>query len=211
MKLKTAIFTPLCVVMLFVVPLFARAEEGWTCLFDGKSLDGWKASENSDSWKVEDGKLVCFGTRSHLFYMGELAPFVNFEFKAQVMTTPGSNSGIYIHTRYQEDGWPKQGYEVQVNNTHKDPKKTGGLYGVQDVFDAPAKDNEWFEMHIVVNGKHITVCVDGKKVVDYTEPADQPNAGGAFTRVLDKGTFALQAHDPKSKVFYKNLQVKKLP
>ena len=209
--MKTAILAPLCVVVLFVVPLFARAEEGWTCLFDGKSLDGWKASENSDSWKVEDGKLVCFGPRSHLFYTGEMAPFVNFEFKAQVMTTPGSNSGIYIHTKYQEEGWPNQGYEVQVNNTHKDPKKTGGLYGVQDVFDAPAKDNEWFEMHIVVNGKHITVSVDGKKVVDYTEPADQSNAGGGFNRVLSKGTIGLQAHDPKSKVFYKNLHVKELP
>jgi hypothetical protein len=209
--LKTAFFIPICVVMLAVAPLLARAEEGWTCLFDGKTLDGWKASENSDSWKVEDGKLVCFGPRSHLFYTGELAPFVNFEFKAQVMTTPGSNSGIYIHTRYQEEGWPKYGYEVQVNNTHKDPKKTGGLYSVQDVFDAPAKDNEWFEMHIVVKGKQVTVCVDGKKLVDYTEPPGEPNASGNFIRVLDKGTIALQAHDPQSKVFYKDLHVKKLP
>ncbi len=185
-------------------------EDGWIQLTDGKTFDGWKASENTDSWKVEDGKFVCFGPRSHLFYVGEHAPFVNFEFKAEVMTTPGSNSGIYFHTKFQPDGWPKQGFESQVNNTHRDPKKTGGLYGVADVFEAPAKDDEWFEQHIIVKGKKVVVKIDGKTVVDYTEPADK-EPGTDFTRALDKGTFALQAHDPKSKVYYKNIRVKKLP
>jgi hypothetical protein len=153
--------------------------------------------------------LVCKGPRSHLFYVGDLQPFEDFEFKAEVKTAPGSNSGIYIHTKFQEEGWPKQGYEVQVNNTHKDPKKTGGLYSVSDVFEAPAKDNEWFEMFISVKGKHIVIKVDGKKVVDYEEPAGgSPTAG--FNRVLGKGTFALQAHDPDSKVCYRNICVKKL-
>jgi hypothetical protein len=186
------------------------AEDGWIQLFDGKTFDGWKASENKDSWKIEDGKFVCFGPRSHLFYVGELAPFANFEFKAEVMTTPGSNSGIYFHTRFQAEGWPKYGFESQVNNTHRDPKKTGGLYGVVDVFEAPAKDNEWFEQHIIVKGKKVVVKIDGKTVVDYTEPADK-EPGADFTRALDKGTFALQAHDPKSKVYYKNIRVRKLP
>jgi hypothetical protein len=200
-----------CVLACALTPCFAGEEEGWISLFDGKTFDGWKASENKDSWKVDDGKLVCHGPRSHLYYMGDLAPFVNFEFKADVMTTPGSNSGIYFHTCYQDTDWPKIGYEVQVNNTHKDPKKTGGLYAVSDVFEAPAKDDEWFEMHITVQGKHIVVQVNGKTVVDYTEPADvKPNPQG-FSRVLDKGTFALQAHDPDSQVSYKNLRVKKLP
>jgi hypothetical protein len=198
------------VAWLSAVSLTAMAEEGWTSLFDGASLDGWKASENADSWSVKDGKLVCDGPRSHLFYVGELAPFVNFEFKAQVMTKPGSNSGIYIHTAYQEEGWPKKGYEIQINNTHRDPKKTGGLYAVSDVFEAPAEDNEWFEIHIKVQGKHITTAVDGKQLVDYTEPADKQPEPGAFERVLDKGTLALQAHDPDSVVMYRDLRVKKL-
>ena len=187
------------------------AEEGWVSLFDGKSFEGWKATENKDSWKVVDGKLVCHGPRSHLFYDGDLKPFKDFEFKAEVMTTPGSNSGIYFHTRFQEEGWPRYGYEVQVNNTHSDPKKTGGLYGVADVYEAPAQDGKWFEMHIAVKGKHVVVKVDGKQVVDYTEPAGQQPAAGGFVRVIGEGTFALQAHDPQSVVHYRNLRVKKLP
>ncbi len=188
----------------------APLEPGFIALWDGKSFENWKINENSDSWKIEDGVIVCRGDRSHLFYMGEHAPFVNFHFKADVMTKPGSNSGIYFHTRFQESGWPIGGYEAQVNNSQGDPRKTGSLYAVDDVMnDAPAKDNEWFTEEIIVRGKNIQILVDGKKVVDYTEPADK-KAGKDFERLLGKGTFALQAHDPESEVHYRNLRVKKL-
>jgi hypothetical protein len=189
----------------------AAEEDGWICLFDGKTFSGWKkADENPDAWKIEDGALVCVGSRCHLFYDGPEQPFVNFEFEAEVMTTPGSNSGIYFHTEYQATGWPKQGYEVQVNNTHRDPVKTGSLYGTVKIFEAPAEDNKWFKETIIVQGKKVTVKVDGKTLVEYTEPADKQKDGD-FNRVLGKGTFALQAHDPNSKVYFRKIRVKKLP
>ena len=188
-----------------------KTDDGWVTIFDGKSFAGWKASENVDSWKIEDGAFVCNGPRSHLFYTGADEPFVNFEFKAEVMTTPGSNGGIYFHTRYQQDGWPKYGYEAQVNITHGDPKKTGSLYGVVDVADPPARDNEWWTQHIIVQGKRIIIKVNDKVVVDYTEPKDQPANSDQVERRLGKGTFAFQAHDPKSTVYFRNVQVKRLP
>ena len=125
-------------------------------------------------------------------------------------TLPGSNAGIYFHTKYQETGWPKYGYEAQVNNTHGDPKKTGSLYAVKNVYEAPAKDNEWFDYYIKVDGKHILIVVNGKTCVDWTEPADR-KPGKDFTRILDQGTFCLQAHDPNSTVYFRNIQVKRLP
>ena len=188
----------------------ADKDDGWVNLFDGKTISGWKASENKSSWKVEGGALVCHGPRSHLFYVGADRPFVDFEFKADVMTAPGSNAGIYFHTKFQDTGWPKFGYEAQVNNTHADPKKTGSLYGVVDVTKAPAKDNEWFTEEIIVEGKRIVIKVNGKTLVDYTEP-ESKKPGGQFTRGLDRGTFALQAHDPRSKVSFKNIKVRRLP
>lgn len=188
---------------------------GWINLFDGKSLNGWRANENRASWYVENGAIVSNGKpRSHLFYTGTLKtgsdrPFKNFEFQAEVMTLPNSNAGVYIHTQYQEEGWPKYGYEVQVNNTHSDPIKTGSLYSVVNVNQAPAQDNEWFTLRIIVNGKRIITQVNGKTLVDYTEPpGKQP--GADFTRVLTQGTFALQAHDPNSKVYFRNIKVRRL-
>ena len=186
------------------------AENGWVDLFDGKSFDGWKVNEKPETWSVKDGALVANGDRSHLYYVGDPEPFVNFELEAVVMTLPSSNSGIYIHTKYQDSGWPKYGYEVQVNNSHGDPQKTGGLYGVVEVLEAPAKDGEWFTMLIRVDGKHIVVKVDGKTVTDYTEPEGK-EPGKDFTRALDKGTFALQGHDPGSTVSYKSIRVRRLP
>jgi hypothetical protein len=187
------------------------AENEWVRIVDGKTFNGWTASENKGSWTIEDGALVCHGPRSHLFYTGDPKPFVNFEFRCQVMTTPGSNSGIYIHTKLQEEGWPKYGYEVQVNVTHKDPKKTGSLYGVVDVADPPCRDNEYWTQHIIVQGKQITVKINGKTVVDYTEPARRQPSSDQFERRLSAGTFALQAHDPNSKVYFKEIFVKRLP
>lgn len=195
--------------LLLLVAAPAVAEEGWINLFDGKSLAGWKANELPENWKVIDGAIVTSGPRSHLFYVGsdpnKPAEFKNFHFKADVMTTPGSNSGIFFHTKFQESGWPAIGYEAQVNNTHGDPVKTASLYNTVKNFEAPAKDNEWFTEEIIVEGKHVVTKVNGKTIVDYTEPGDKPG-----TVKLGKGLFALQAHDPKSSVKYKNIVVKPL-
>ena len=189
------------------------ASDDWIRLFDGKTLNGWKASDNLGTFKVENGTIVVNGPRSHLYYVGPVMNhnFKNFEFKADVMTTPGSNSGMYFHTEYQESGWPKRGYEVQVNNTHPDPRKTGSLYAIKDVHEAPARDNEWFTQHIIVNGKQIIIKVNGKTLVDYTEPEKVERSSDMAGRLLSSGTFALQGHDPKSKVFYKEVMVKPLP
>ena len=188
-------------------------EKGWKNLFDGKTLNGWEASENKDTFSVRDGMIVVDGPRSHLYYVGTVgnADFKNFEFKADIMTKPGSNSGMYFHTEYQDTGWPDKGYEVQVNNTHKDAKKTGGLYGVMDVLnDSPVKDNEWFTQHIIVQDKRIIIKVNGKTTVDYFEPKSFSHTR-FLGRKISSGTFALQGHDPKSVLYYKNIMVKPLP
>jgi hypothetical protein len=125
------------------------------------------------------------------------------------MTTPNSNSGIYFHTEYQEGGWPSKGYEVQVNNSHTDWRRTGSLYGIQDVKDIFVEDNVWYTEHIIVQGKHITIKINDKTVVDYVEPEEVGQKAGQG-RKISNGTFALQAHDPKSKVFYKDIMVKPL-
>ena len=184
------------------------AEDGWISLFNGKDLSGWKASESKGTFSVENGMLIVHGNRSHLFYEGPVggANFKDFEWKAEVKTFPKANSGMYIHTEYQESGWPSKGYEVQVNTSHSDPKKTGGLYGIVDVMDnAPSKDGEWFTQHIIVQGKRIIIKVNGKTTVDYMEP--EGVTGG---RKLSSGTVAIQGHDPGSIVHYRNIMIKPL-
>jgi hypothetical protein len=181
------------------------AADGWISIFDGKTLNGWKISkEHPETFTVADGAIIAFGERAHLFYEGTVNDhaFKNFEFKATVMTLPGSNSGIFIHTKYQEEGWPTQGYEIQVNQSHTDWRRTGSVYGIQDVKETFVKDNEWYTEHVIVQGKKITVKVNDKVINEYTE--------GETTKLVG-GTVALQGHDPKSKVFYKDVMIKPLP
>lgn len=184
----------------------------WISLFDGESLEGWQASESPETFRVKDGVIVAEGPRSHLYYVGDVMnhDFTNFEFKADVMTEPGSNSGLYFHTEYQEEGWPEKGYEAQINNTGGDPRRTGSLYAIDDVAEAPANDNEWFTEHIIVRGKDIVIMVDGDTLVNYTEPEDWTPAENIQGRYLSSGTFALQGHDPESKVYFRNIMVRPL-
>jgi len=192
----------------------SRAQQGgWISLFDGKSLAGWKVGDNAETFSVKDSMIVVHGKTAHLFYDGDVQDhnFKNFEFKADVMTHQGANSGIYIHTGYQQGGWPAKGYEIQVNNSHTDWRRTGSVYGIQDIKEVYVKDNEWFTMDITVRGKTITVKINDKVVNEYTEPADLHRTGGDAERILSSGTFALQGHDPNSLVFFRNIMVKPLP
>ena len=176
-------------------------ETGFISLFNGKDLSGWRISEKG-KFRVEDGKIVANGPRSHLFTERE---FKNFELRAEVMTTPGSNSGIYFHTEYLDEGWPVKGHESQVNVTHGDPVKTGSVYGIVKLYETPAKDNQWWTQTIIVRGQNIVIKINGKTVIDYTEPQ-----GIKGPRKLSRGAFALQAHDPKSVTYYRNIRVKPL-
>ena len=197
--------------MLATAPALSAAdvEPGFTSLFDGKTYNGWKmAEENQDIWTIEDGAFVAHGKRCHLFYVGDPTPFKNFTLRVDVMTEPGANGGIYFHTKYQATGWPRGGFECQVNNTHSDWKKTASLYDVVNIAQSPAQDNKWWTQEITVQGNKVTVSIDGKKIFEYDEPpGTQP--GKDFERKLSEGTFALQGH-PGAIVRYKNIRVKRL-
>ncbi len=216
----TAIGVILLSSVFFPTLLLGSSDDGIP-LFDGKSLEGWKASEKPGSFRVEDGAIVCDGPRSHLFYMGldGAARFKNFEFNAEVMTTPGSNSGIYFHTEYQDKDWPAKGYECQVLNSNRaeagnayvEHKMTGSLYAVRNSWKTPARDNEWFRYRIRVEGKTVRIWINDAMTVDYTEPEAPFRPAAMKDRILSSGTFALQCHDPKSIVRYRNLRVQALP
>ena len=59
--------------------IVSAGNDGWVPLMDGKTFDGWKVGQNRDSWSLEDGAFVAHGKYSHLFYVGDDRPFVNFE------------------------------------------------------------------------------------------------------------------------------------
>lgn len=177
---------------------FARSKaDDWKPMFDGSTLEGWKANEHPESWTVKNGAITGDGPASHLFWMKEMC--VNCEFKAEVKINHGGNSGMYFRTAFGP-GFPK-GYESQVDNTHADPVRTGSLYNFVKVFEQLIPDDTWWEQHIIVEGNHIQIFVNNKKTVDFT---DEKNT---FT----DGYLALQQHNAGSVVEFKNLMMRHLP
>jgi hypothetical protein len=173
-----------------------KADE-WIPMFDGSTLDNWKANEHPESWTVKDGAITGDGPASHLFWMKEKC--VNCEFKAEVKIGHMGNSGMYFRTAFGP-GFPK-GYEAQVNSSHTDPVRTGSLYNFVKVFDVLVPDDTWYTQHIIIEGNHIQIFINDKKTVDFT---DEKNT---FT----DGYLALQQHNAGSVVQFKNLMMRHLP
>ena len=198
----------------------AAADNDWIDLFDGRTLQGWRASENKASWKVRDGTLAADGPRSHLFYDGPVraADFRNFELETEVLTRADCNSGVYFHTRYQETDFPQKGVEGQINNTargegsYRERKKTGSLYGLRNIYKQFLPDDQWFKIAVAVRGKNVQVRLNGMLVVDYVEPTPPVIPDGPEReRFLDHGTFALQCHNDGSRAFFRRVRVRPLP
>jgi hypothetical protein len=203
---------------LAAIPLVA-ADDAWVDLFDGRSLQGWRPSENKGSWKVEGGQLLADGPRSHLFYDGPVraANFRNFELEVEANAVHAANSGVYFHTRYQESDFPQKGFEIQICNTitgkesYQPRAMTGSLYGLRNVYKPFADDDRWFKINVLVRGKNVQVRVDGILLVDYTEPSPAHIPDGMEKeRFIDRGTFALQCHNEGSRVRFRRVRVRPL-
>ncbi len=200
------------ILFLFVFQFSTQAQSDWIQLFTGKDLQGWRVSENPSSFSVENGLIKVSGPRAHAFYIGDVgdADFKNFELLVEVKTLPKANSGIFIHTVYQEHDWPEKGYEIQVNQSHSDWRKSGSLYAVQDVSEVYVEDGEWYTYHVIVNGDQISVALNGKVVMEYEESADIKRTSPLGKKRFDRGTIALQAHDAESVIYFRSIKIKLL-
>lgn len=199
-----------------------HAADPWHPLFNGRDLTGWRANVMPESFSVVDGAIRARATKpsAHLFFAGKLpsgfARFKNFVLEMSCRGEPNSNSGIFIHTDMTTRDAAlhlAKGYEIQLNSTLKEKRKTGSLYAVVDLPKSPVDETQWFRVRITVKDKHITIHLNDKEVVDYTEPPDVTRPPERAGRLLDPsgGGIALQAHDPGSTFYFKDIRLQMLP
>jgi len=200
----------------------AAGEEGFTPIFDGKSLDGWEGIDgDTSSYYVKDGVLVCKNTgKIHIFTKKE---FGNFILRLQIKMDPGSNNGVGIRTRVHRAPH-LEGMEIQVLDDDyyadgdpivlKDYQHHGSIYGV-----VPAKTGhlkpagQWNDEEIVCDGRHVKVTLNGAVIVDAdldkVQPIDHQEHPGLR---YEKGRISLHAHgNYGAEVSFRNLRVKELP
>ena len=192
----------------------------WVELFNGQDLKGWKANMKPVSFSVVDGAIKAHGKNgmSHLFYVGDDDQddkFINFELEAEVRGEPNSNSGIFFHTNRElrKKKYLNKGYEVQLNSTAKEKRKTGSLYAIVDLPKSPVDETKWFTIRIKVDRKRIQSWINNKRVLDYTEPPKPQRPGSRSKRLIDPkgGAIALQAHDPGSVFYFRSIRIRELP
>jgi hypothetical protein len=133
-----------------------------TQLFNGWDLSGWKMSDpnTTPTWKVENGTLVSPGHGPELI---SNARFEDFKLHVEFNCAPGSNSGIYLHGRY----------ELQIED---DPEpegptmRTGGVYGfLAPLPEQPRRPGEWQTYDITLVGRVVTVVQNGQTIIDKQE------------------------------------------
>jgi hypothetical protein len=181
-------------------------DENWVSLFNGKTLEGWeKVGSEKSVWEVKDGAICGSGPASML--VSTKGPFKNFRYRAEIKINDKGNSGLYFRTT-PKPGF-MDGYEAQIDSTHRDPIRTGSLYGMCHVYKRLVEPDAWFKYEIAVQddvwrGKPVTkikITVNGDELYEYFD----------FEQTFKDGHFAFQQHDPGSKVCIRKIEVLELP
>ena len=170
----------------------AADEDGFRPIFDGKTLDGWKAP-NMSYWSVEDGAITGQSTqqnpvKSNQFLVWQLGDLDDFELKLKyrIMGTPSANSGVQIRSRVEKDGhvvgyqadidkagqwagalYDERGRGVLATRGQKtiidtDGKKTSTSIGDSAALMANINKDGWNEYCIKALGSTITLSINGK-------------------------------------------------
>jgi hypothetical protein len=209
-------FTLLAAGLLLAVPAAVRADDdkppkGFTALFNGTDLSGWKATGKADVWKADKGVIaVEKGGGGYLMTEKE---FGDFELRLEYKLTKGANSGVAIRTPMAGDP-AYVGMEIQLIDDEGWPGKlaayqhTGSIY---DVVPAAKTNNkpigEWNHMAIVCKGSKIKVEINGAVVVD----ADVADAKDATKNrhpglARHKGHIGFQSYN--TRVEFRNIAIK---
>lgn len=154
-------------------------------LFEGEDSGRWNTAGDV---AVNNRTLTLKGTEAQAVLKN--GKYKNFDLSLELRTTPGGKGAVWFHT----DPALKKGYRIAVNNDREDPvwwKMTGSLVSVRNLTKSFVKENEWFNMHIRVEGRAVSVWINGEPVVEYIEPAaPYRTEANAYAR-LSEGTFGL--------------------
>ena len=208
------------------------SEEGFASLFDGKSLNGWKAYMNDPvekAWSVQDGVMALKGGSPKGSYANIMteAEFDDFDLRWEWKLESGSNSGLMFHVK---EG-PKMPYltgpEYQMldnlgfrggDGKPVPPNEyTASHYAIEPAYQEVTKPiGEWNSSRILVVGNIVQYWLNGIKTADYemhSEKWNQQIAAAKFGKWKQFGTtgsghIALQDHGHGA--WIRNIRIKEL-
>lgn len=193
----------------------AADEPGWHVVFDGSGLDLWKPRESSRNFPVQDGILAArlvSDQPDFLFFKG--SPDVpknlkNFELKATVKADPEANSGFYLHLDGEGDGPLDTGLEVSLIRSPKTVTyPTGAIHGITATAPSTINQAEWFEIHLKVVDRVVTVSLNGSVYLEHLAPLSSgPRTKGILP---EGGRLAIQAYSKNGAYYFQRIAIKPL-
>ena len=206
----------------------AAVQDGWTNLFDGTSLEGWRGYKQPDAtktrWKVEGGTLIVDPTEKA---EGRRArdlittnTYDNFELAFDWKVSPGGNSGVKYFVLEDRDSAIGHEYQLIDDQKHADAKigghrQTAAFYDVLPATSHPVKPaGEFNQSRIVVNGKHVEHWLNGTRVLEYEmgSPAVQAAIEKSKFKGIErfgkpqKGHILLQDHGDR--VWFRSVRIR---
>lgn len=162
-------------------------------IFDGESLDGWRATSDAN-WRVEDGAIVVdSGAKGFLLHRDR---YENYELSVEFKADRGTNSGIFLNTTESPEKVDRDCYELNIAPPDN-PFPTGSLVG-RKKFEGAGETDGWRRFHVRVAAGRVTVTLDGEPALDYR--ADEPAAGSMIGLQKNEG-----------RVAFRNIRVLRLP
>ena len=201
----------------------AEQADGWTLLFDGQSLKGWRSFRSPQpphGWHAEDGELVRREGGGDIMTVGE---FGDFELRLEWRMSKNGNSGIMFRVTDEGNQTYETGPEFQIldNLGHRDGKDPMTSAGSNYALHPPVRDvtnpvGEWNEVRLVVNGAHVEHWMNGVKLLEYELWSDDWNrrvAASKFAKMpgygrAKRGHIVLQDHGDL--VWFRNIKLKEL-
>jgi len=205
----------------------AEQSAGWQLLFDGKTIDKWRANNGTGvpaNWSVADGTIAAAkGEGSDLVSVDE---FGDFELAVDFKVAKNGNSGIF-YRGVEAKGEPiyhsAPEFQVIDNEGHPDAKNGPDRFcGANYALDPPVPASackpagEWNSARLVVKGPHVEHWLNGTKVVEYELWSDKWKAEVAASKfkawpaygMAKAGRLGLQAHGDE--VAFKNIKLRVL-
>ncbi len=196
-------------------------DSGWTPLFDGKTLDGWKVNGGTAAYKVEDGVIVgttVEGSPNTFLCKGE---FKDFALELEVKCDPALNSGVQVrsHTYGKDDPDPKNSkragvvYGPQCEIARKETGTAARFYDegrrgqwlaeITPEAKGAFLDDGWNRYRIVVQGNRYRSWINGVAASDFTDDIDQSGFVGLQVHGIARGSGPYQ-------VRWRNVRIKEL-
>ena len=191
-------------------------EEKWVNLFDGESLDGWKAVMGAADFEIENGEIIGiakFGTPNTFLITEEQYDDFILEFDLKINHI-SSNSGAMVRGQFdptaRNGNGLVYGYQIEADPTDRawsgglyDEARRGWIYPLD--LNPPAKSafkmGEWNTYRIEAIGNEIKSWINGQEVAYVVDDMDS------------RGFIGLQVHsinDPNyegEKTHFRNIRI----